>query len=903
MNTLIESINKVTKIKSELNKILQDNGLDGGEVFTDYPDKFRELFRVSGKITESITEGYTPESGNVIAEVPNPVLKYDQNIVYITCQLKDAGIYYWIKTDSGNNEVGTTLLTKGNSVVMSESGTLFCYAQYEEQKSNTVSIYCPVQEIVVPEPPTIYRQNTTIIIDKYGDDDVIYYDLGYGYTKYTGPIYAVPRTMDVYAFTQNYRGRSQVVVNEAPEKPIKPETPVLDYSLNVITITCETADATIYYKRTDEQYWHVYTSAFTISETGFYIVKSIKDKIQSDESDAYYCKFIQVPEDPVITVNNNKVYITCITPDVDIYYKIGSGDYSLYTQPITLTETVTVTAYADNEGIQSDTVSQTCTYVEPVIPTAPEDPVIGFSNNIITITCSTSDAVIRYRFDTSGLWNIYTRGIEITETKTVYAYSEKDSLVSNTVSKECVYVEPVTPEIPEVPVFSCDNNTVTITCSTLNATIYYRNINDSSWTQYSGPFSISETGQYVAYSYKNGQSSASSSVFTATYVPGIVTPDDPVIGFESNVITITCDTPGVSIYYKFGSGSYQVYSGPITINSDVIVYTYASINGVSSNTVSLYCHYVGYSIEYFTIEMINNGYIYFCRTESTGYSDISVEYSMDDGNTWNTLTSSLNKIISSGPQFQNSSASRIYASAGTKVRFKGNNNSYYKRQFWVSNDFKIYGNIMTLILNNSESSLENYSFSELFFRNNKLTSAESLILPSTVTTHIYEDMFNYCTALTDPPVLPATSMAVGCYRSMFANCISMGYTPKLLAQVLDINCYESMFNGCTSLTDVWGGLPATTLVTGCYGQMFYGCSSLDSIECLASNPWFTVNQNGSTYTIDCPTYNWTYGTKSSPGIFTKNATADWNFTSSSVQSIETIRKNSGIPEQWSVYNK
>ena len=100
---------------------------------------------------------------------------------------------------------------------MSESGTLFCYAQYEEQKSNTVSIYCPVQEIVVPEPPTIYRQNTTIIIDKYGDDDVIYYDLGYGYTEYTGPIYAVPRTMDVYAFTQNYRGRSQVVVNEAPD--------------------------------------------------------------------------------------------------------------------------------------------------------------------------------------------------------------------------------------------------------------------------------------------------------------------------------------------------------------------------------------------------------------------------------------------------------------------------------------------------------------------------------------------------------------------------------------------------------------------------------------------------------------------------------------------------------------
>jgi hypothetical protein len=76
-----------------------------------------------------------------------------------------------------------------------------------------------------------------------------------------------------------------------------------------------------------------------------------------------------------------------------------------------------------------------------------------------------------------------------------------------------------------------------------------------------------------------------------------------------------------------------------------------------------------------------------------------------------------------------------------------------------------------------------YAFFSLFYNQDKLISAENLILPATI--------------------LPA-------------------------------RCYSSMFYGCTSLITA-PELPALTLSSGCYESMFSGCTSLNSIRCLATN--------------------------------------------------------------------
>ena len=86
-------------------------------------------------------------------------------------------------------------------------------------------------------------------------------------------------------------------------------------------------------------------------------------------------------------------------------------------------------------------------------------------------------------------------------------------------------------------------------------------------------------------------------------------------------------------------------------------------------------------------------------------------------------------------------------------------------------------------------------------------------------------MFNGCTALTQAPALPATTLAPNCYEGMFYGCKALTQAPALPATTLAPSCYHTMFNGCTALTQA-PALPATTLAKYCYYIMFYGCKAL-----------------------------------------------------------------------------
>ena len=91
--------------------------------------------------------------------------------------------------------------------------------------------------------------------------------------------------------------------------------------------------------------------------------------------------------------------------------------------------------------------------------------------------------------------------------------------------------------------------------------------------------------------------------------------------------------------------------------------------------------------------------------------------------------------------------------------------------------------------------------------------------------HCYTGMFYNCTALTQAPALPATTLSNSCYRRMFYGCTSLTKAPALPATTLADNCYYAMFCNCTSLTKA-PALPATTLIRFCYSNMFQGCTSL-----------------------------------------------------------------------------
>ena len=76
----------------------------------------------------------------------------------------------------------------------------------------------------------------------------------------------------------------------------------------------------------------------------------------------------EIVEDPVINFNGeNKIEISCETSGTTIYYRLGtSGSYTEYTGLIIITEDVTIYAYAEKDGQQSQTVSQECVYSEHI---------------------------------------------------------------------------------------------------------------------------------------------------------------------------------------------------------------------------------------------------------------------------------------------------------------------------------------------------------------------------------------------------------------------------------------------------------------------------------------------------------------------------------------------------------
>ena len=156
---------------------------------------------------------------------------------------------------------------------------------------------------------------------------------------------------------------------------------------------------------------------------------------------------------------------------------------------------------------------------EPIVPD-PDNPIITIANNIVTLTCSTENAVIHYTLDGTdpdASSAIYTSPFTLSDNTTIKAIAIKDDKTSAIVTK--VYEVPEQTIVTEPEIIITENGEVTLVNSTDGATVYYTTdgTNPSTSSQvYSEAFVIASGTTIKAIAVKNNvQSLIVSKTYTA----------------------------------------------------------------------------------------------------------------------------------------------------------------------------------------------------------------------------------------------------------------------------------------------------------------------------------------------------------------------------------------------------
>ena len=227
----------------------------------------------------------------------------------------------------------------------------------------------------------------------------------------------------------------------------------------------------------------------------------------------------------------------------------------------------------------------------------------------VTISCATEGATIHYTTDGSeptSSSTTYSSAISVGETTTIKAIAVKNGMTDSEVAA-AEYTINIPKDTVATPTFSPDageyeeSTSVTISCATDGATIYYTTdgtlpIVGSSI--YTSPITVHESTTIKAIGVKEGMTD--SSVASATYTisekpePGTVaTPTfSPEGGTYSDpqMVSINSETSGATIYYTTDGNDptteSATYSSAITVNETTTIKAIAVKDGMTNSAVA-----------------------------------------------------------------------------------------------------------------------------------------------------------------------------------------------------------------------------------------------------------------------------------------------------------------------------
>lgn len=291
---------------------------------------------------------------------------------------------------------------------------------------------------------------------------------------------------------------------------------------------------------------------------------------------------------------------TSVTPSSSSTWQNCTVNITGATGSITIQfATSTKRAYIDEIILVSSSSS-----VTPEAPTFSPDGGTYTSAQTVTISSTTSGATIRYTTDgttptaTTGTTLSNGGTVSISESCTLKAVAVLSGTASSVTSGT------YTINIPQVatPTFSPAAGTysaaqsVTISCSTSGATIYYTTDGTTPTTSssvYSSAIAVSSTKTIKALAVKSGMTN--SEVASATYtinIPQVATPTfSPAAGTYSAAqsVTISCSTSGATIYYTTDGNDPTTSSSSISNGGTVNITESCTLKAMAryNNTNSL----------------------------------------------------------------------------------------------------------------------------------------------------------------------------------------------------------------------------------------------------------------------------------------------------------------------------
>jgi hypothetical protein len=307
------------------------------------------------------------------------------------------------------------------------------------------------------------------------------------------------------------------------------------------------------------------------------------------------------------------VSLSDTTPNAGIYYTTdgttpvpNAGTTALYNEPITISATTTIKAIASLAGWSNSSTAYETITLAVTAPTFSEHGSTYASPQTVSLSDTTPNASIYYTTDgttpvpNAGTTVPYNGPITVGSTTTIKAVASLAGWSNSSTAYETITLQAAEPTFSEHGGSYTSVQTVTLSDTTPNASIYYTTDgttpvpNAGTTVLYNGPITIGATTTIKAIASLTGWNNSIAVAETITLVATVPTFSEPGGTYTSaQTVSLSDTTPNASIYYTTdgttpvpNAGTTVLYNGAITISATTTIKAMASAPGWSNSGVT-----------------------------------------------------------------------------------------------------------------------------------------------------------------------------------------------------------------------------------------------------------------------------------------------------------------------------